>query len=169
MEDCVGGLKLNLGCGSIRWGDGWLNVDVDQGDLQCDIRDLPVDEGQVDAIAAIHVLEHFQPWEVPLLLAEWRRALKPGGKLILELPCMDKVIAYIYQCMKNKQPLSMNMTWFAIWGNPKYENALMMHKWGYTHNSLEQVVQQAGFEQIKIIDARYHFPIRDMRLEAVKP
>lgn len=168
VEDCTGELKLNLGSGKIHW-DGWLNIDFEAGDRCMDLRRLAFDDHTVDVIAAIHVIEHFYRWEVPALLTEWRRVLKPRGKLILELPCMNKVIAYLCAAMKRKEPLSFGMTWHTLWGDPKYEDPLMVHKWGYTSEMLAAVVQEAGFVDIQFPEPRYHFPIRDMRLEAVAP
>jgi SAM-dependent methyltransferase len=109
----------NLGCGK-RNGDGWINVDLhsDIADIQCDLRKLELATDSADAVAAIHVLEHFYEWEVYDLLTEWKRVLKPGGKMILELPCMDKVFAYVHNCVNTKEPLQPFMTTFALWVIP---------------------------------------------------
>ena len=73
----------NLGCGKKKW-DGWINVDLhsDIADIQCDLRKLELATDSADAVAAIHVLEHFYEWEVYDLLTEWKRVLKPGGKIL---------------------------------------------------------------------------------------
>ena len=167
MEESPG-VGLNLGCGHVRW-PGWVNVDLKGGDLRCDIRDLDVlPADHADAVAAIHVLEHFHAWETPDILTEWRRVLKPGGKLILELPCIDKVLNHIYQCMQQGLELTPTMTWHVFWGNPKYRNEFMVHKWGYTKNSLKETLEAAGFRDVTFERPRYHFEIRDMRAIAFK-
>jgi predicted SAM-dependent methyltransferase len=168
VEDCTDGINLNLGCGKVRW-EGWVNIDFEAGDRHMDLRHLAYADHTVDTIAAIHVIEHFYRWEVPELLGEWLRVLKPGGKLILELPCMNKVIAYLCSAMKRKEPLSFGMTWHALWGDPKYEEPLMVHKWGYTQEMLEALVKEVGFVDLQFPEPRYHFPVRDMRMEAIKP
>lgn len=117
---------------------------------------------------AIHVIEHFYQWQVADLLAEWRRVLKPGGKLILELPCMEKVLTYIYACVKHKMPISKSMGWHVFWGDPRYRDPLMVHKWGYTTDMMKEVLRAAGFRDIQATTPRYHFEMRDMRLECVK-
>src|SRR5207244_238231 len=71
----------HLGCGSRHW-PGWINADLNEdADLRCDIRSLPVESDAADAVAAIHVLEHFYAWEAVPLLTEWKRILKPGGRI----------------------------------------------------------------------------------------
>ena len=122
----------------------------------------------MDAIAAIHVIEHFHAWEAPNILKEWLRVLKPGGRLILELPCMDKVLEHIYACKKHGANLSPTMGWFVFWGDPKYRDPLMCHKWGYTVDSLTKTLEGVGFRQVESEEPRYHFPARDMRVTGVK-
>lgn len=114
------------------------------------------------------MLEHFNAWEAKPLLQEWGRALKPGGELILELPCMDKVLNYIRRCMNEAVPLNPAFSWWAIWGNPEHLSVSMMHKWGYTLDSVKTLVEHAGFTNVQFARPRYHFAERDMRLTAAK-
>lgn len=130
---------------------------------------LPLPSDSVDVMAAIHVLEHFYRWEAVDVLKEWKRVLKPGGTLILELPSMDKVFNYITDCLtKNKGRYQVQMTWWAIYGDPKHQDPTMCHKWGYTEALLREAVQQAGFMTMTVSEPRYHIAKRDMRLTAVK-
>jgi ubiquinone/menaquinone biosynthesis C-methylase UbiE len=125
---------------------------------------LPFVDGSIDRIAAIHVLEHFYEWDAGPLLAEWRRVLKPGGLLILELPCMDKVLDYIARCLKERVPVNLAFSWWAFWGNPKHHDPLMCHKWGYTYDSVKKLVSSTGFVEPFFDRPHYHFAERDMRL-----
>lgn len=102
------------------------------------------------------------------MLKEWHRVLKPGGRLILELPCMNKVIAYLANAVNTKSPIFQHMSWLVFWGDPKYRDPAMCHKWGYSYEQLQKLVEEAGFKDVTFMHARYHFPIRDMRMEAVK-
>lgn len=150
--------------------DGWVNVDLsaEGADIRCDLRKLTVTSDSADAVAAIHVLEHFYQWEAFGLLTEWKRILKPGGKMILELPCMDKVFGYVARCVELKEGMATFMTLHAIYGDPKYEDSMMCHKWGWFTNELKALLDQIGMREITVQTPRYHFPFRDMRLEAVK-
>jgi SAM-dependent methyltransferase len=159
----------NLGCGNKKW-DGWINVDLhsDIADIKCDLRKLDIASDSADAVAAIHVLEHFYEWEVFDVLTEWKRILKPNGKMILELPCMDKVFAYVHNCVVNKQPLQPFMTLLALYGDPKHKQPAMCHKWGWFQEPLRQMLESVGMERIEFCVPKYHFPFRDMRIECYK-
>lgn len=162
-------IDLHLGSGKINWQD-WINCDLDHpnADQHCDIRKLPFGTDYADRICAVHVVEHFYHWELQKMLKEWLRVLKPGGKLIIELPCMDKVFAYIADKVTRKLPVSPTFTFFPIWGDPNYHSEAMCHKWGYTMAMMKEELRLAGFNEIAYLKARYHFPERDMRLEAIK-
>lgn len=159
---------MHLGCGPVKW-PGWVGVDLDEkADIKSDIRQLPFPSDHADAIAAIHVLEHFHSWEAGPMLIEWLRVLRPGGKLILELPCLDKVYQYIYICMKHGIKVPDFTGKFVFWGDPKHKCDLMVHKWGYHKSDIEMLLSACGYKNITITEPRYHFKERDMRVEASK-
>jgi predicted SAM-dependent methyltransferase len=163
------GTAYNLGCGTKLW-DGWVNVDLysKTADLKCDLRKLEVASDTADAVAAIHVLEHFYEWEVFDLLTEWKRILKPGGKMILELPCMDKVFTYVHNCIVKREPIEKFMSLHALYGSPVYEDPAMCHRWGWFEKPLEQMLESVGMERIEFKKPNYHFHFRDMRIECFK-
>lgn len=170
VEDPVGDGEtcLHLGSGRHNW-PGWVNVDQDpRADVQADIRHLGNPDNSVDRIVAVHVFEHFYRWDVPAVLAEWKRVLKPGGKLTLELPCMDKVFAYLAARIKSGEPSAPSFSCFALWGDPSYQSPAMCHKWGYFKADMVNVLTEAGFATVQHEEARYHFPQRDMRVTATK-
>ena len=168
LEDAYSGTKLHLGCAFKRWPE-WTNIDLAEGDVAADLRKLPFGDDYADVAAAIHVIEHFYLWEIQSILKEWKRILKPGGKLILELPCMDKVLWYMTQCLQNSITMDLQMTWLAIYGDPRYQRVDMTHKWGYTKAQLSDELKNAGFEKIEIEKPKYHVIQRDMRVVAFKP
>lgn len=162
-------VAYNLGSGDTRW-PGWIGVDIDpRADLQSDLRKLPIESDSADAVAAIHVVEHFYEWEVPELLTEWKRILKPGGKMILELPCMNKVADYIGWCSQNKQDMLPFMSIQALYGDAgPSRNEAMAHKFGWFTAPLIRVLESIGMREVTVCQCRYHFPCRDMRLECTK-
>jgi predicted SAM-dependent methyltransferase len=118
-------------------------------------------------VVAIHVLEHFYEWEAVEVLKEWKRLLKPNGRLILELPCMDKVFTYLAECARKKTKPFAQMTWWALYGDPRYKSVEMTHKWGYSAQMLVDTLHRAGFQHVTLVEPRYHLKQRDMRAVAI--
>lgn len=83
--------RLNLGAGDVAV-PGFEPRDAKNGDV---LFPLPDADGSVDEIRASHVLEHFPFAQVPTVLKEWVRALKPGGVLQIAVPDFE-VIAQQY-------------------------------------------------------------------------
>src|SRR6185369_5064882 len=100
-------------------------------------------------------------------LKEWLRVLKPGGKLILELPSMNKVFAYITRTVLAKEPLAFHMVWNPLWGGIA-DKPEMVHKWGFTFGMMKALLEKVGFTGVVEQEARYHFPERDMRIVGFK-
>jgi SAM-dependent methyltransferase len=91
-------MKLNLGGGSQKI-PGFINVDRLNGQ---EAYPLPAyTDGSVDEIRASHILEHFGHREVPEVLKEWVRVLKPGGVLRVAVPDFD----YLVQHRHDELPL----------------------------------------------------------------
>lgn len=70
---------------------GYIHVDVEPWSRHIDLRlerdgRIPLPEGWAREILAIHVLEHVHPSKVSTTLAEWRRVLRPGGRLQVHVP-----------------------------------------------------------------------------------
>ena len=156
-------MRLHLGCGDKLW-DGYVNIDMKGGDVQCDIRHLPYDAELADEITAIHVAEHFLITEILTVFRAWKAILKPGGKLILELPCYDKVVAHI------KADANDRMTRWALFGDPgsHQDGVSAVHKYCYTIDEMQRLLTFAGFSKVKMEVPLFHEPSRDMRWVATK-
>jgi SAM-dependent methyltransferase len=137
--------------------------------MKADLLTLPFPDNHADRAAAIHVFEHFYYWDAPKFLREVKRVLKSGGKLVLELPCMDKVFSHISIRLRKGESPSPTFSWFALWGDPRYEAPAMTHKWGYFKADMHRLLTDAGFIDVQGEEPNYHFPRRDMRCVATKP
>ncbi len=162
-----GGLKLHLGCGPQNW-DGFVDIDaypnwMSRPDMVADITKLPYKHGTVDEIWLIHVFEHIHIWQAEDALYHWHNILKPGGRLVVEVPCMDKILDNF-----KKKEVSPALTFFGIFGEQMYGRPEMCHKWCYSRKQLRGLMIEAGFSYAEVKKPIYHRPNRDMRVEGVK-
>lgn len=155
--------KLNLGCGK-KLLPGYINIDLyGNPDIVSDIKALPFKDEDVDEILAVHVFEHFYLKEVPDVLKEWKRVLKPGGMLVLELPCFNKVAQWL-----QVQPLKPQMTMWAMYGDPStHHSEADLHKWLWSVEQITDCLSFHKFESIRYEDPCYHVKDRDMRITAI--
>ena len=82
--------RLNLGCDTYYL-PGFLNLDLHRDsqvtpDLLANVHDLPFRDAVFDFVYAGHLIEHLYYDQVPEYLSEWRRVLKPNGKLTVVVP-----------------------------------------------------------------------------------
>ena len=161
------GTRVNLGCGS-KILDGFVNVDAKAGpgvDLVHDVFS-PLPFKDCDEIHGYHIFEHMQRWQAEEVLRDWVSCLKPGGLLVLELPCLDKVISLFAYHIQKKQPIGPWVVW-GLFGDPSHKDPAMMHHWCYSTAELRAMMQAAGL-QVTVKEAQTHVPVRDMRLEGRK-
>jgi len=88
-------VKLNLGCGKdIR--EDCYNIDIRPLPkvMQADVCNLPFRDESVDEVLALDIYEHISYLKSQDLLNHWVSKLKSGGLLILQAPCLDKIIEY---------------------------------------------------------------------------
>lgn len=86
-------MRVNIGCGA-TYAEGWVNVDIEPSviaDVHADATQLPLGDSQAEMVYLGHMLEHVPLDQVPLVLAEARRLLQPGGFLAVVGPDLDKV------------------------------------------------------------------------------
>lgn len=156
-------MRLNLGCGNKKI-EGFTGVDIKDADIVADIRNLPFDDESVEEIMAIHVCEHFYVTEILSVLKEWRRVLKPGGKMVLELPCLDKVLIHF----ANGSP--ENFTLWPLYGDPNThkDGEPALHKWCWSKDQMRQLLKAVGFDDVIEEVPQFHQPSRDMRWVCIK-
>jgi predicted SAM-dependent methyltransferase len=174
MEIPANGLRLNVGCGGRRL-PGYTGVDViprPAADIVSPADAIPLPSNSVEEILAIHVVEHVHQWEVPSLLKEWFRLLKPGGRLVMEMPDIIKCAKNVAEgyTYAGKHPDQAGM--WGIFGDSRLKDPYMIHKWGWHFKSLSPLVKEAGFVKLKEERTQFH-PVgrerRDFRMEAIKP
>ena len=137
-------MKLNIGAGSVRI-PGFIPIDrqfgteafplpssVEWEGVQHDINDNSVAE-----IRASHVLEHFSFVEVPKVLTEWVRVLKPGGTIKIAVPDFKKITGMLDDPLWSRY----------LMGGQTDENDF--HKSLFTEDALEEQMRTAGLVNVR--------------------
>jgi hypothetical protein len=151
---------------------GWMTLDSDPKhgpNYLATVPPLPeiISRTKWDEIELVHGITSFYPWEAYDLLREIRDILTPRsrtasggltqGKLILEQPDLH----YVADAIASG---SGSVEW--LFGDPKFLNPAHMNKWAYSPDSLRKLLESAGFSNVVRLQALYHNPIRDFRMEA---
>lgn len=164
-------MRLNLGAGKMVL-PGYVNIDIQQNpkakrklDIIADVRNVPLQDECAEEVFAAHVVEHFHRWETDAVIAEWKRLLKPGGRLVLELPNIEAAARNLLAGMDDQ------MCMWGFYGDPSHKDPYMCHPWGFTPRSIEKLLVDGGFKDIRILPPQTHGRRinRDMRVEARKP
>lgn len=175
-------VRLDIGAGDVKT-PGWIRLDYaverkdphrihkdekatyqTAPDIECDIRAIPLPDECADEARAIHVIEHLYPWESLPAMKEWARLLKPGAEIAIECPCLDKIVKLMD--VPNIPPY---LTMWGLYGDPRLNDPLMMHRWCFTMGQLRRLMTAAGLVDIRLEPTQFHSSIRDMRLVGVKP
>lgn len=139
--------KLHIGCGNRDFGDSWIHIDGTEYPhvKHHSIVELPFVDDTADIIYASHVLEYFDREEVKEVLGEWKRVLKPEGILRLAVPDFG-ACARLY--VEKNVPLENYVGMFyGKWYISEDEK--VYHKTIYDRPSLERVLNDAGFTNVK--------------------
>ncbi|MDP2141278.1 MAG: methyltransferase domain-containing protein [Gammaproteobacteria bacterium] len=173
-------MRINFACGKQVW-PGFYNIDAVRNPkaprdpellhaLQFDpqgvlLNPVPLQDGCADEIHSMHFLEHVYAWEAPALLSEWRRLLKAGGRLVLELPNIEAAARNLLAGMNDQ------MCMWPLYGDPGHRDPYMCHKYGYTPKTVQQLLIGNGFTRVVMMPPKTHGARanRDMRVEARKP
>lgn len=152
-------------CAGDKYFPGWINVDRHgEQDVNADAFPLPFDADVADELHCYHGLEHLHRQEAGHALQEWFRVIKPGGTIVLELPCLDKIAQLIVDGEPN-----MRLTVFGLFGDPRDLKPDMLHKWCWSKAELTEALSNVGFLTIAIEEPIFHLARRDMRVTARKP
>jgi Uncharacterized protein conserved in bacteria len=166
------GHKLHIGCGNCIL-PGYTNIDEfnPKADVRASILDIVYPDGSVDIIEGYMVLEHLSFFELKKFLGIAYRMLIKGGRLIAEVPDLEKVSRLILAFADDAEYLEQGAFGLrGIFGEPKPGmTSGDFHKWGYTPSLARKYFNEAGFSHVTISDGISHgYPLRDMRIEAIK-
>lgn len=156
---------LNVGCGHIPEAD-CLNVDrraLPGVDIVAEADALPFEAGAVSEIRSSHLIEHF-PEEalIRTVLPHWRDLLKPGGRLKAIAPDGQTMVA---EYAGGRYPFDQFRA--VLYGEQDYEGDYHFNL--LTPESLEKILLNAGFSNIKLIEqGRRNGQCYEFEMEAFK-
>jgi predicted SAM-dependent methyltransferase len=151
---------LNLGCGPNLL-DGWLNTDRDPrpGAFYLDAtHPFGLPDDSVRYVFSEHMIEHLPVATATDMLRECRRVLQPGGTLRIATPDLERICALVGA---DRSPVADDYVRWSIRtflpGAPDHLPAFAVNQlfraWGhrflYDFASLEWVLREAGFEEVR--------------------
>lgn len=170
-------VKLHLGCGN-RLFEGYINIDGEYmrgtpGVIIHDItKPLPLPDNCVDEILTVHVIEHISRSLVLPMFKDWCRVCRPGGIAVNEWPDMLKMCREIVNnpsCFWSDDRRLLKRTILGIYGdNERYPDIAMMHKWGYSEDSMSRLFKNAGFTNTQSESNLHSKTNNDSRIVAYK-
>ena len=137
-----GPIKLHLGCGK-RYIPGFVHIDaveLPHVDFVQDIRVLGnIKDESASLVYACQVIEYFDREELPDVLREWRRVLRPNGVLRLSVPDFA-VITRLYTA-------GLQLEWFlgTLYGRIPDGGGYRFHRTTFDEASLRAALLSAGF------------------------
>jgi len=130
-------VKLDLGSG-MRAIPGFIPIDRKLGKEAYPLTDYAANS--VDEIHASHILEHFSYGDVVKALEDWVRVLKPGGRMRIAVPDLNKVT--------KDTPITGDATWrFYLMGGQT--NGDDFHRSAFTEELLRHYMVTAGLNRIE--------------------
>jgi len=165
-------IKLNLGAGGIEY-DDYLSVDLydKRAHISMDISKLDFDPNSVSEILASHVFEHLNPYHVWDTLSSWYKILKPGGKLIMEMPNIEELCRRFATATKAERYGILNAVYGSVnttdVGGP--DQITSPHLFGWWPEAIWDHLVGVGFTDVKFMDERIPHPESNFRVEATKP
>lgn len=115
-------------------------------DEHCDITCIKYEKDSVDEIRLHHTFEHFPKVMALSLLAVWREAIRPGGRLVIEVPDLKMQSLYLLLLSSNSKKEFISSR--HLFGSQEAKWAI--HYEGYTPGMLKFILKKFGFENIKI-------------------
>ncbi len=173
-------VKLNVGCGNKIYPkkEGWVNIDLvpfPDLDIKHDVRKIHEILGSnvADELHAYHVCEHIYPQELRVVLRGWFDVIKPGGKIVIEMPDFLKAAKNILQFETTEdKALWFDLGLKAFYGEYDSSNpnvVLDLHKWLWTFKTFKPELVNVGFVDIEEHTPGTHRKERDFRIVGYKP
>jgi len=170
--------KLNLWAQTVPR-EGYVNVGsttadreiVDACDVICDIRDLGwIPDGTADEILAVNAIQRFYRTDTIPVFVEWRRVLKPGGKLIVEAPDVRELAKAIGAASDmDIYDAAPPLIWGIDGSQLEGDELIYVNRNGMTASRCRLLLELAKFVDIKSVEPQSPPCFRPFALEAHRP
>jgi SAM-dependent methyltransferase len=163
-------LVLHVGCGprdhyalhECFRTPGWheVRLDIDPGvkpDIVASVSDMsPVPSASFDAVYSHHNIEHVFAHEVPHVMSEFLRVLRPGGEALIATPDLQGVAAVIATGRLHERlyrseagDISALDIVYGLQSDIAGGREYMAHRTGFTVRTLGRALVQAGFVKVQ--------------------
>ena len=154
-------IKLDIGGGVYKRDSDFIAVDIlGKTDVKAAMWALPFRDSTVDTIWSSHSLEHVSIYKVNQSLKEWHRVLKPGRRVIVQVPNFDYVAKYWLTGPDRAWAEAM------VFGTQSDDG--QYHKCAFTAASIRADLEAAGFE-VKRVEMRWTHNQETLQAVATKP
>jgi hypothetical protein len=148
-------MKLNVGCGETKI-EGYRHCDIvafPHIDYVCNAWEIPIPRGSVEEIYSRHMLEHLDLPHAKICLCYWLDLLVIGGVARVIIPDLEFHCRQIFMAGKSEFVDASNfdhaMAGFYGWSGGGSDER-MRHRWGYTGKSIEGLMRECGFSEVKV-------------------
>lgn len=144
-------MKVHVGCGKV-FIPNFIHIDIARFshiDYVAAFDKLPFFNNSVDLIYCCHALTYYDRYEIPNIMKEWCRVLKPGG--IARISVTDfRAVAIIYQL----SDADISKVIGPIFGRWEVADQIIYHKTIFDIGSFEQLADKTGFSKTQLWDWR---------------
>ncbi len=128
-----------------------VRLDIDERSNPDIVRNMTAlgNIGLFDAVFCCHALEHVYPHEVGYALHEFRRVLRPGGKVVILVPDLEDVQPTVDVLYRTDSDSITGLHLY--YGDPQEipNNLHMAHHCGFVQAGLHMCLEACGFRQVK--------------------
>jgi SAM-dependent methyltransferase len=117
------------------------NKDNNVTDIIMDVRKLDYYNESVDEILCVNLIDHLKKEEFIEALKEWKRVLKVGGTLIIDVDDRRKQAEILTSAETNEE-----IEWALRLIYCDHAKEGRTHFWGYTSSYLRDILERNGFE-----------------------
>jgi SAM-dependent methyltransferase len=138
--------------------------------VDMDVTKLDFDDGTVSEIMASHLFEHISPFKVEEMLRDWLRVLKPGGRLVMELPNIEELCRRFVTASKGERYGILNAVYGSVnttaLGLPS--DITSPHLFGWWPEAMFDMLSHVGYVNIRFGPEQWPHPESNFRVEAEK-